>query len=335
MSARRKAVAGALLTVREQTFETIAGLWSELLPRSPNATVFDTLRWQELWWRHFGAGADLRLLSLTGDDFQGVAPFMERDGVVSFLGGTDLVDYHDFVTSGQPTRGFFDALMSHLAASGKVDAVELVSIPDGSATLEGLPAAARAAGWRAEVETEDVAPRLALPSTWDEYLAGLSRKNRHELRRKLRRLEGAGDVRFTEIAGSDAIAGSFHDFVSLVRESSPEKAAFLTPERERFFRAAALALAGDEATRLSFLELDGKRVAASLSFIHGRDRLVYNSGYDPGRRHLAVGLLGCAFNIRRSIEQELRWYDFMRGGEAYKYHLGAQDRTIHRLLIRR
>jgi len=330
-----KAAAGVLLTVTEETFEGIADLWSEVLPRSPNTTVFHTLRWQETWWRHFGGEGELRLLSLRGDDFQGVAPLMQRGGVASFLGGTDLVDYHDFITSARPGREFFDALMAHLDASGEVNAVELVSIPDGSAALEELPAAARRAGWRAEVEMEDVAPRLALPSTWDEYLAGLSRKNRHELRRKLRRLEGAGDVRFTEIAGSDAIAGSLDDFVSLVRESGPEKAAFLTPQRERFFRAAALALAGDEATRLSFLELDGKRVAASLSFIHGRDRLLYNSGYDPRARHLAVGLLGHAFNIRRSIEQGLRWYDFMRGGEAYKYHLGAQDRAIHRVVLRR
>ena len=324
-----------MLTVREETFETVAGLWSELLPCSPNATVFHTLRWQEAWWRHFGAGAELRLLSLKGDGFEGVAPLMERDGVVSFLGGTDLVDYHDFITSGRPPRGFFEALMSHLAASGQVEAVELVSIPDGSATLERLPAAAQAAGWRVETEAEDVAPRLALPSTWDEYLAGLSRKNRHELRRKLRRLEGAGEVRSIETAGPAAIAESLDDFLALVRQSSPEKAAFLTPGRERFFRAVALALAEENATRLSFLELDGKRVAASMGFIHGGEKLLYNSGYDPQYRRLAVGLLNHAFNIRRSIEQGLRAYDFMRGGEPYKYHLGAQDRTIHRVAARR
>jgi len=323
------------LTVREETFETVAGLWSELLPRSPNATVFHTMRWQETWWRHFGAGAKLRLLSLRGDGFEGVAPLMERDGVVSFLGGTDLVDYHDFITSGEPTRGFFDALMNHLAASCEVNAAELVSIPEGSPTLEGLSAAAEAAGWRVEVETEDVAPRLALPSTWDAYVAGLSRKNRHELRRKLRRLERAGEVRSAETADFAAIAEGLDGFVALVRESSPEKAAFLTPERERFFRAVALALAEDGGTRLSFLELGGKRVAASLSFIHGGDRLLYNSGYDPQYRPLAVGLLDHAFNIRRSIEQGVHAYDFMRGGEPYKYHLGAQDRTVHRMLVRR
>ncbi|NQU96417.1 MAG: GNAT family N-acetyltransferase [Chloroflexi bacterium] len=324
-----------MLIIREETFETIADLWLELLPRSPGATVFHTLRWQETWWRHFGDGAALRLLSLRDDGFQAVAPLMERGRVVSFLGGTDLVDYHDFITSEQPDSGFFDALMSRLAADGEVDALELLSVPDGSATLDGLPAAARAVGWRVEVETEDVAPRLALPPTWDEYMASLSRKNRHELRRKLRRLEGAGRVRFVEVAGAAAIAEGLDDFVALVRKSGPEKAAFLTPERERFFRAVAVALAEEDAARLSFLELDQERVAVSLSFIHGKDRLLYNSGYDPQYRRLAVGLLAHAFNIRCSIEQGLQVYDFMRGDEPYKYHLGAEDRTIHRIVARR
>ncbi|MFH1572901.1 MAG: GNAT family N-acetyltransferase [Acidobacteriota bacterium] len=323
------------MIIREETFETIAGLWSELLPRSPGATVFHTLRWQEAWWRHFGDGAALRLLSVRDDGFQAVAPLMERDRVVSFLGGTDLVDYHDFITSEQPGRGFFDALMSHVAADGDADAVELLSIPDGSATLDGLPAAARAAGWSVEVDLEDVVPRLALPSTWDEYMASLSGKNRHELRRKLRRLEGAGGVRFVEIACAAGIAEGLGDFAALVRKSSAEKAAFLTPERERFFGDVAVALAEEDATRLSFLELDQERVAASLSFIHGKDRLLYNSGYDPQYRRLAVGLLAHALNIRRSIDQGLRMYDFMRGGEPYKYHLGAEDRTIHRITARR
>ena len=323
------------MIIREETFESIAGLWAELLPRSPGATVFHTLRWQEAWWRHFGDGAALRLLSLRDADFQAVAPLMERHRVLSFLGGTDLVDYHDFITSEQPGQRFFDALMSHLDADGEADAVELLSIPDGSATLDGLPAAARSVGWSVEVETEDVAPRLALPRTWDEYMASLSRKNRHELRRKLRRLEGAGRVCFVEVAGAAAIAEGLDDFAALVRKSSPEKAAFLTPERERFIRAVAVALAEDDAARLSFLELDQERVAASLSFIHGKDRLLYNSGYDPRYRHLAVGLLAHALNIRRSIDQGLRLYDFMRGGEPYKYHLGAEDRTIHRITVRR
>ncbi|MBM3956688.1 MAG: GNAT family N-acetyltransferase [Gemmatimonadetes bacterium] len=288
-----------------------------------------------MWWEHFGTGASLRLLSISGAGFEGVAPLMERDGVVSFLGGTDLVDYHGFVTAGEPPAAFFDALMRHLDASTHVSRVDLLSIPDGSTALEALPVAARALGWSARVEHEDVAPRLALPPSWDEYLAALSRKDRHELRRKLRRLERAGEVGSVELADPADVAGAMDGFLALVRMSGPEKAAFLTAERERFFRAVAFALAGEGGARLSFLELNGARVAGSLSFIHGDERLLYNSGYDPDRGSLAVGLLAHAFDIRRSIEQGLRTYDLMRGGEAYKYHLGAQDRTIHRVLLER
>ena len=324
-----------MLTAEEHTFETIAGLWSDLLPRSPRSTVFDSPSWQRVWWSHFGEGATLRLLSLPDGDAAGIAPLTERDGVVSFLGGTDLVDYHDFITAGRPGDGFFDALVAYLGTLESFAALDLTSVPAGSAILEKLPVAAEAAGWRTETEQEDVAPRLALPDSWDEYLSSLSRKNRHELRRKLRRLEGAGDVRAAEATDPRTVEEGMDDFVALVRKSAPEKAAFLTPERERFFRAAALALAEEGLTRLLFLELDGVRVASSLGFVWGGERFLYNSGYDPEHRHLAVGLLSHAVNIRNSIEEGLTGYDFMRGGESYKYHLGAEDRTIHRIVVRR
>ena len=55
----------------------------------------------------------------------------------------------------------------------------------------------------------------------------------------------------------------------------------------------------------------------------------------PIERRLAVGLLNHAYNIQRSIEQGLRVFDFMRGDESYKYHLGGQDRRLFRVTAQR
>ncbi|MFW6174984.1 MAG: GNAT family N-acetyltransferase, partial [Chloroflexota bacterium] len=89
----------------------------------------------------------------------------------------------------------------------------------------------------------------------------------------------------------------------------------------------ALARAG--MCRLYFLELDGKRVATSICFVyHGRN-FIYNSGYDPEYRHLSVGLLNHALCIQSSIDEGLEYFDFMRGDESYKYHLGGSDRAVY------
>ena len=87
--------------------------------------------------------------------------------------------------------------------------------------------------------------------------------------------------------------------------------------------------------RMALLELDGKRVAACISFDYLDSYLLYNSGYDPDFSYLSVGILNKAFAIREAIGAGKRYFDFLRGPERYKYDLGAVDRTIYRLVVRR
>ena len=53
-----------------------------------------------------------------------------------------------------------------------------------------------AEGWTLTVEREDVCPVVRLPgdASFDDYLSTLGKKERHEIRRKLRRAEGVGDI---------------------------------------------------------------------------------------------------------------------------------------------
>ena len=323
--------------VRHESFETLHQHWADVLAAWPAATVFDLPQWQKAWWDHFGGGHDLCLASVRSEDgaIEMIAPMVARAGRVSFLGGTDLVDYHDFICPEGPSEACLDAILHDITNSGSCSSIVLESLPEGSPTIERFQRAAEAAGWRVEVEQEDVAPRLTLPATWDEYVEGLGKKDRHELRRKLRRLEGAGDVRHVELRSREDVESAADDFFRLHRMSMPEKTEFMTADRERFFRDVSARLADAGVTRLCFMELNGERVATSLSFVVGGVRYLYNSGYNPEHRNLAVGLLNHALAIRASIEQGLRVFDFMRGNEAYKYHLGGVDRKVFRLTATR
>ena len=49
--------------------------------------------------------------------------------------------------------------------------------------------------WDVSREQEDVCPVITAPSgDWDEYLATLDKKDRHEIRRKIRRAAVVGDL---------------------------------------------------------------------------------------------------------------------------------------------
>lgn len=321
--------------ITRECFEPLTPQWQRLLPRCQTDTLFLTPAWQRLWWREMGRRGDLWLLGArNGAGLRGIAPLMCRQDTLSFLGGSDVVDYHDFVVPAEDAPEFFAALLPYLLAAPWREAI-FESIPEGASTLEHLPRALEASGVRVEVFQEGVAPGVALPDTLDDYLASLRKKDRHELRRKFRRLEAADTARHYAIADAADLPRAMDDFLRLMRLSRADKSDFMTPEREAFFHALARELHAQGALRLYFLELDGVRVAASFCMDYQGTRLLYNSGYDPAYAHLATSLLLKALCLRDAIEAGMRYFDFLRGDERYKYHLGGKDVPIYTIRARR
>lgn len=323
--------------IEQGTFESLADHWQHLIEESPEPTFFDSQTWQQTWWDEFGEGSELKLLTVRSDsgDVSMIAPLMVDGSEVSFLGSTDLVDYHDFLTKDRLTPRCIQTVVSAISEMPEIDKILLQSLPGNSPTITQFREAAEQAGWNVEIEQEDVAPRIELPDTWEEYVSNLRKKDRHELRRKLRRLEAAGEVKLVELSSPEYIEPAMGDFMRLHRMSTPDKNEFMTTEREQFFCKVAVALARENLTRLVFLEIDGVREATSLSFVSGNVRYLYNSGYNPAQSKLSVGLLNHALAIKSSIESGHRIFDFMRGNESYKYHLGGTDRQVFALTATR
>jgi CelD/BcsL family acetyltransferase involved in cellulose biosynthesis len=323
--------------IEQGTFESLADHWQHLLEACSEPTFFDQLTWQKTWWSEFGGNSELKLLVVRSDsgEINMIAPMMVDGTEISFLGSTDLVDYHDFLIRDRLSPGCIQTLVGAVDDMPEIDTILLQSLPGNSPTITQFREAAEQAGWTVELEQEDVAPRIDLPATWDEYVSGLRKKDRHELRRKLRRLEAAGDVQQIELTTPEEIEAAMSEFMRLHRMSTPDKSEFMTTEREQFFSKISVELARENSTRLCFLELNGEYVATSLSFVCGDVRYLYNSGYNTAESKLSVGLLNHALAIKSSIEQGHRIFDFMRGNESYKYHLGGIDRQVFALTASR
>ena len=328
-------IIGKSYSVRAEDFDVVGSAWEELLPSCFTDTIFVTHSWQRLWWRRFGNGFRLRLLSVRdGDRTVGIAPLMLRDGVMSFVGDDDLFDYQDFLVVRGDEAEFYGVLWDHLLTE-EWSRLELTSVPEGSPTLEFLPRLAERDGIAVELVAQAKTPVALLPSTWDEYVAGLGKKARHELRRKLRRLEETGSLKEYLCGDRDELQGCLDEFFRLLRASSADKRRFLTPEREEFFVDLVSEFATRGESKLYFLELGGVRVAACLCFDYRGSYLLYNSGYDPSCASLSVGLVNKALSIKDAIEEGRSSFNFLKGTERYKYELGGKDRAVFRLVAHR
>ena len=323
------------VTVDSIPGEGIEGDWGDLLPSCLTNTVFLTPWWQTTWLKHFGDASKTRLIRVRDDNgtLVGIAPMNIADGAVTFMGDTDLFDYRDFLVSRGAEDTFYPEVFDEID-TWEWDTLDLESVPEGSPTMESAAEAANGRSWHISIEVEDKAPIKSLPTEWDDYVMGLGKKYRHELRRKIRKLGNAGDVVQYDCA-PDMLSGCLPDFFRLHRMSSPEKAEFMTDVRERFFTEIAEEAADRGSLKLSMLELDGVRVAACINFDYEDSYLLYNSGYDPVYSQLSVGFVNKAWTIKDAIESGKRTYDFLRGTERYKYDLGAEDRSIYTIRIRR
>ena len=315
------------------SFQEIRAEWLDLLAQCPVNTFCLLPQWQEVWWDAFREGRELAGFYLQGTEgVTAIASLARQGDTLSFVGNTETFDYNDLMIRPGAEADFFAALLDWLQRA-EWQTLELPSLVEGSPTLEHLPDLARGQGYSVEVTEEDVTPGLALPATWDDYLSVLSKKNRHELRRKLRRLESVAGWRWYCVQEPAAAVARLDDFLALMRQSDPEKDAYMTPEREAFFRRIAQCTAELDLLRLFFLEMDGQDVATSLCFDYNGRRFLYNSGYNPEYAYYSVGLLLNALCLREAIEQGKTYFDFLRGPEPYKYHLGGLNRTIYRMAV--
>ncbi|GAJ18800.1 unnamed protein product, partial [marine sediment metagenome] len=173
-----------------------------------------------------------------GEKVIGIAPLLVKEGRASLIGSVDVCDYLDFVVVPGRERDFFSALLDDLKEKG-INQLDLRPLRPDSTVLTHLVSIAQNRGYEVLCHLEDISFELALPSTWDEYLAILTTKQRHEVRRKLRRLSEAGKVNYHFVKDSVAIHDSMDAFLKMFTESRTDKASFLTAQMESFFRSVA------------------------------------------------------------------------------------------------
>lgn len=266
-----------------------------------------------------------------------------------FFGASYHADYATILARPDDLPAVAEALVAYLAEATRLggaelpwDVVDLRRLRCEDPAADALAAAFRryeiSEGWTLNLEREDVCPVATLPKggTIDDVLDALGKKDRHEIRRKVRRAEASGEVVLAESA--DPLA-DLEAFIDLHQRRWGADGLFPTTEggaqsRVMFRRLFELFGPGG-ALRLTFLNVGGRRIAAGVHFETADSILYYNAGVDPDARDLSPGVVMVERLVRRALEQGKRRLDFLRGDEGYKYEWGAVDEPIQRLLIRR
>ena len=290
--------------------------------------------WLALWWDIFGSEAELSLCAVRyEDDVIGIAPLLLKNDTASFIGDIDVCDYQDFIVSPQRGREFYSVLLSDLSQKG-IEQLDLKALRPDSTTMLELVDVAEQQGYDISCKKLDVSLELDLPATWDEYLMKLNGKQRHEIRRKLRRSQDAGKITYRVIDNVDDLKKEMDIFIKLFKSNREDKVIFMTEKMASFFRTLAKTMAAENMLKLYFLDVNATPVATAICFNHNSRVYLYNSGFDTRFSSLSVGLLCKVFSIRDSIQNGNENYDFLKGAETYKYRLGGQEVPLYECKIK-
>ncbi len=268
------------------------------------------------------------------------------DATAIFMAASYHADYATILCHPDDLAEVCAAVVASLAAHDRTsepwDVIDLRRLRDDDPARSALMAALSSgpSDWSVVQEQEEVCPVVSLPDgDWEDYLATLDKKARHEIRRKLRRAEDVGEVTFRQMPLERSTIDAFID---LHQKRWGEHGLFPATEggdRSRRFlhRVTELEAAEGDLAQLQLgqVRVGDRLIFAGVGFDDGQTCYFYNAGSDTDARDLSPGVTGAAAYIRDRVEAGRTRFDFLRGNEPYKYEWGAVDEPIHRIVVSR
>jgi CelD/BcsL family acetyltransferase involved in cellulose biosynthesis len=307
---------------RHHAIAPLLSEWAALHEADDRATPYGSAAWARAAVEHGAAGGEPWCLAFReGDRLVGlVALARRRRASMRVLRplGDEHADCWDVLALPEARAAVERRLAEELRRrSGEWDALVLTHLTHGSTIADAL---ARG-GLHTRGQDGLPHPHVALPSSFDEYLAQFSSERRRRMRKHLKPLDqGAVTARTlgpTEIPAAIACLLDLRQ-----RQWAHAGKALLPALAEERFRSFLTSVASDlvPAGQAAIVEYarDGAPLAIYLDFMDDRAFHGFMGGYEPAAARLEPGKLHILASIRTSIEARRSWANLGRGGEDYK-----------------
>lgn len=290
--------------------------------------------WLQTVRRHLDQeGVAKVFIALEDQNIVGIVPMALEDKVdkggpsARMLGPHHVCDYQDLVVAPGYEVSVTAALLDHLKNLG-MEYVSLRTLRSDGRLYQAVDQLAEENRLTVQWEPDEVTFEIDLPQDWDGYLMQLSGKQRHEVRRKIRRLEAGGPYLYRMISHDTDLDRDVDIFLDLFKKNREDKAEFMDDVMEDYFKDLIRFMADLDMLRLGILEVEDQPSSSVLCFDYQGTRYLYNSGYDQSYDDLSVGILSKVFSIRDAIDNGMRCYDFLKGEEVYKGRIGGRQQPL-------
>lgn len=325
--------------------------WDNLLSHSSSNNYF--LRWEWLWnwWEVFKAeNRELYILLIEKENGElvGIAPFYLSGrclggiypvrrlmflGTQTEGGGAVGSEYMNIISKKGEEAAIAEYILEYIIMHKVCDEIYLSKMDTSCTSFVQIKKIASREGIFTLVDNKSISPYIKLPSSWDEYLSGLSSSVRYRIRKERRRHENSSKITIRKTRDKIELANDFEDFIRLHQArwvSRQMPGAFSNDKFTLFHKKIVNSLIKNGQLDLIFLSVDGRSKAAMYNIVYNNIIYFYSSGLDIGDTKGALGLLLHSHCIEEAICKGMDEYDFMLKGKLDDYK--DQWTNTHRTL---
>jgi CelD/BcsL family acetyltransferase involved in cellulose biosynthesis len=344
------AASGGRLAVRRllnaDDLTAVSEDWNRLAEDIP----FRSADWLATWWSYYQQPAtELCVLTVETEagELIGLAPWYiettaTRGRVIQFLGSGEVCSDYVTILSAPKREDEVAGAICKWLSDEAAKAWDLIKLIDAEANDPAISALTKQFAARQHQIHECSGMNcwsVALPATWDEFLATINSSRRAKIRKALRQYFDNHEVvthLLTDPADLERRFATLKDLHQRRQEALGHAGCFSSAQFTEFHREVSRRFLAQGKLRLTWTEMAGRPIAADYSFLGGRTVYYYQTGLEPDVIKVAPGWLGMIGSIKLAIESGFRTFDFLRGDEAYKMSWGAQPRpTIETRIVAR
>jgi hypothetical protein len=323
------------LTFKQSSIEELRNDWDDLVLRSSAPNFFSTWEWAKAWWDVYGKGKREWIWALfSSGELVGIAPLYLSGKSLNFM-GKGFADRLDFIIQRGKEELFFEYFLSFLLNDQSWELLDFSELSAQSSTLQYFKKFSPFSSLR--ILPQSKLPFLTLPSSWNDFLKRFNKKRRDKVNYYPRLLSRNFSWRIEE-KNDEQLQEGLLELYRLHLSRFKKKlmpTPVLLPSFRDFHLRLAEELSGKNILKLFLLYLDEKPVAALYGFEFGDRFYFYLSGQDDHFRQYGLGFVLQTFAIKEAIEKGLKFFDFLRGMEAYKLHWKPEVEENVRILAHR
>jgi CelD/BcsL family acetyltransferase involved in cellulose biosynthesis len=328
---------------------SLANKWNNILSQSESDNIFLTWEWVFNWWQVYGAGKELRVLVLRDQEeaIVAIAPFYVRTKTIlgglsineiRFLGtGEDVSpDYLDLIIKKGFENEAINAFIQYLAVKNGWHIANLTDMLSTSFNVKILQKVATDNRLVVESSERATCPYIQLLPDWEEYVGGLSKNMRYNIKRRRQNLEKTFKTRYfmwQDIGGLEYAMERLSFLHNKRWEQKDGKHGFSSKEYIAFHQAVAREFSIKGWLQLSCLELDGEIAGILYDYRYGNKIYYYQGGFDPSLYKYSLGLVLRAYVIQKAIKDGIKEIDLLKGAYEHKYKWTEYDRQTINLTI--